>query len=39
MLVAEVMKYLTEEHYDKGGVEPKICDIIDYIENGGKKRS
>jgi len=37
MLVAEVMKYLTEEHCDKGGMEPKIRAIIDYIENGGKK--
>ena len=37
MSVAEVKKYLAEGHYDKGGMEPKIRAIIDYMENGSKE--
>jgi carbamate kinase len=35
--LAEAKQYLTEGHFAKGSMEPKIRAIIDYLEAGGKE--
>jgi carbamate kinase len=37
MTVSEAKRYYAEDHFDKGGMGPKIQALVDYLEAGGRE--